>query len=261
MFPGVLARGERGTLLALAALAALSWLAILYQWHAMGCRMCGGMSVACPMCMGTGKAFWLVLPSFLGMWSTMMAAMMIPAVTPMVLLFARFSRTREPEKGESLKWLFISGYFLAWALTGFAAFAAVRLIQTLLAARPALTAYGDLSAAAVLVAAGLYQWSPFKDRCLEHCRSPLEFLAEHWREGPWGALRTGHWHALYCIGCCWGIMLVMFGVGLMNLAWMVALTAVMSAEKMIPRGALVGRLAGVVFVFFGLFFAFRFFAA
>jgi predicted metal-binding membrane protein len=261
MFSRVLARGERGTLLALIALAGLSWLAILYQWQAMGCRMCGSMSVGCPMCMGTGKAFWLVLPSFLAMWSSMMAAMMLPAVTPMVLLFARFSRTRNPEDADAFKWIFASGYLLAWALTGLAAFAAVRLIQALLVAHPELSTYGDPAAGVVLVAAGLYQWSPFKDRCLEHCRSPLEFLAEHWREGTWGALRTGFWHALYCIGCCWGIMLVMFGVGLMNLAWMVALTVVMSAEKMIPRGALVGRLAGAAFLAFGLFYAIRFFTA
>ena len=228
------------------ALAGVAWILVLWQWHAMACPMCRGMSVACPMCMGTGRPLALSLALFLGMWTSMMAAMMLPSVTPMVLLFSRVSRQRS-EDGAAL-WVFVAGYLIAWALTGFGAFAAARLVQAVLRAFPRIAHFNHLIAGGTLVVAGLYQLSPFKDSCLRHCRSPLDFLMEGWREGKWGALRMGTSHALYCIGCCWGLMVVMFAVGLMNLAWMVGLTVVMAAEKIGSRGVLVGRLAGVAFL-------------
>jgi predicted metal-binding membrane protein len=248
-------RRERDTTLILAVLACLSWVAILYQWHTMPCRMCSGMSIACPMCMGTGKPLFLALSSFLGMWSVMMAAMMLPSVSPMVLLFSRVSRTRRgPEASGWPTWCFAAGYLVAWALTGFAAFAFVRALHWGLGAAPGLLRFNKAAAASVLVAAGVYQLSPLKNSCLNHCRSPLDFLAEHWREGPWGAFRMGGSHALYCIGCCWGLMAVMFAVGLMNLAWMAGLTVVMALEKIGTHGLLIGRLAGAAFIAFGIVF-------
>jgi len=240
------------------ALAGLAWILVLWQWHAMACPMCRGMSVACPMCMGTGRPLALSLTLFLGMWTSMMAAMMLPSVTPMVLLFQRVSKNRE-EKGHAASpvWIFVAGYLIAWALTGLGAFAVARAVQAALNIFPVLERYGRDVTGGTLVLAGLYQLSPFKDRCLRHCRSPLDFLTEGWRDGKFGALRMGTSHALYCIGCCWGLMAVMFAVGLMNLTWMVALTVVMAMEKISARGIWVGRLAGAAIFAFGILTAVR----
>ena len=100
--------------------------------------------------------------------------------------------------------------------------------------------------------AGLYQWSPWKDVCLRHCRSPLSFLLHTWRDGYAGAFRLGFRHGAYCVGCCWGLMLVLFAVGLMNLGWMVLLSTVIFAEKIVRHGPLLGRLTGAGLVAFGV---------
>ncbi len=232
--------------------AGLAWILVLWQWHAMACPMCRGMSVACPMCMGTGRPFVVSLALFLGMWTSMMAAMMLPSVTPMVLLFQRVSKNRIENGGlKSPVWIFAAGYLIAWALTGFAGFAVVRAVQTCLRFFPSLVHYSGVIAGTTLIFAGPYPLRPFKERFLRHCRTPLDFLMEGWRDGKFGALRMGMSHALYCIGCCWGLMVVMFAVGLMNLTWMIGLTVVMAVEKISDRGVLIGRFAGVVFLGLG----------
>lgn len=241
---------DRLPLVLLPAFSVLAWLIVLWQWKAMACPMCRGMSIACPMCMGTARPLAVSLPLFLGMWTSMMAAMMLPSVTPMVLLFQRVSQ--RISKPRTPVWVFVAGYLLAWALTGFAGFAVARSVLWALDVFPSLARFNQHVAGLTLVIAGLYQLSPLKDSCLRHCRSPLDFLTEGWRDGRWGALRMGTSHALYCIGCCWGLMAVMFAVGLMNLAWMVGLTVVMAAEKISPRGVLIGRLAGAGFLLAGV---------
>ena len=104
----------------------------------------------------------------------------------------------------------------------------------------------------VLIAAGLYQWSPLKNLCLRHCRSPLAIIVHGWRDGYLGALRMGIVHGAYCVGCCWGFMVILFAVGLMNLGWMILLTGLIFAEKVVPRGVLIGKAAGVVLVLLGV---------
>jgi len=237
--------------LIMVTLAAAAWLVVVYQARTMEsmCGMCSGMSVACPMCMGTHQALWVILPSFLVMWAAMMAAMMLPAVTPLVGLYSRMAATRRA-RGErpGPVALFVVGYLLAWTATGVLAFGVTRVIQFALGRAPDLANGGRLAAAAVFVIAGAYQLLPFKDRCLSHCRSPLAFFMHHWRHTPAGVFRMGLSHACYCIGCCWGLMAVMFAVGLMNLSWMVGLTIVMTLEKVIQRGQWVSRLSGIAFI-------------
>jgi predicted metal-binding membrane protein len=248
--PGILAGARRlPVTLVMVTLAAAAWLAVLYQASGMTCEMCGGMSVACPMCMGTHQALWVVLPSFLVMWAAMMAAMMLPAVTPMVRIYARLA-AQHRARGERAApaALFVVGYLLAWCATGVLAFGVTRVVQWALQLFPGLSAMGRPAAAIVLAAAGVYQLSPFKDRCLSHCRSPLGFFMQNWSATRAGVLKMGLNHAVYCIGCCWGLMAVMFAVGLMNLVWMVGLTVVMTLEKAVPWGLWVSRLSGVAFL-------------
>lgn len=245
-------RGELTTTVALLMLAALAWALTIYQSRTMACGMCTGMSVACPMCMGTGKPLFISLTVFLTMWTTMMAAMMLPSIIPMVLLFARVAEQRRARKASYVPtWIFVGGYLAAWALIGLVAFVVTRLVQWGLSVVPEIARYNQPIAGLTLVVAGLYQLSPFKHRCLHYCRSPLDFILGGWREGYWGALRMGTSHGLYCAGCCLGLMVVLFAVGLMNLAWMAGLTGVMSVEKLSERGAFVGRVAGVLLLAVG----------
>jgi predicted metal-binding membrane protein len=186
------------------------------------------------------------------MWAMMMVAMMLPSVTPMVLLYARTVRHRALQgRTGAPAILFVTGYLNAWI--GFS------LLATL--ANWALHSGGLLSSSmgstpanvggVVLVAAGLYQWTPLKDACLTHCRSPVGFLADHWREGRIGAVTMGMHHGVYCVGCCWLLMALLFVLGVMNLVWIAVLTVFVLLEKVGPRGPLVSRVTGALLVAWG----------
>ena len=180
------------------------------------------------------------LPSFVLMWTVMMAAMMFPAVIPVVLAFMSFTRTRGAPTGLGAV-LFVAGYLVVWGLLALPAQALITLAGRAAAAAPGLAPVGGL----ILVACGIYQMTPLKDACLRHCRLPHLFLGHHWRDGLVGALFLGAHHGLYCAGCCASIMVVLLVVGVMNVAWMVALSALIFLEKVLPAGGLVGRAAGI----------------
>lgn len=175
------------------------------------------------------------------MWVVMMVAMMVPAVLPMARAVARVQRDGQAPH----PLLFALGYLGAW--TGFA-FGAAALQWSLhqsgwlggeaLALSPAL-------AGGVLVAAGVYQLSAFKEACLRHCRSPLGFVLAYWRTGPRGALAMGVRHGAYCVGCCWLLMLLMFAGGAMSVLWMGAISVFILAERVLPDGPWVSKLPGV----------------
>ena len=184
------------------------------------------------------------LPSFLLMWTVMMAAMMFPAIIPVVLAFTVFSRGRAAHPGAAAT-VFVAGYLIVWSLLGLPAYALLGGAAWLMGAAPPLAAVATPLGGAVLIACGVYQLTPLKDACLRHCRVPQLFLAHHWRDGLGGALRLGAHHGLYCAGCCVSIMIVLLIVGVMNLGWMVALSALIYLEKVLPGGRLAGRLAGV----------------
>ena len=189
----------------------------------------------------------------LGMWAVMMAGMMLPSATPTVLLYARIVRsdTRLPSPLRRV-YIFACGYMLAWC--GFSLLAT--LLQWRLAAAAALTPmmrlHSTMLGAALLLVAGVYQWTPLKHRCLERCRTPAEFIATNWRPGWRGALRLGWHHGLYCLGCCWALMLLLFVGGVMNLAWIAALTLAVLLEKLAPFGVRGGRLGGALLILAGL---------
>ena len=196
------------------------------------------------------------LPWYLGVWVTMMAAMMLPAVAPVAQLVARTNARRLGRRAALTHTaLFLATYVLVWAGYGLAAYAAYRLIAAVEDGELAWTSAGPYVAGGAVAAAGLYQLTPLKRICLRHCRSPLHFLFTGWRDGPTGAVRMGTVHAAYCVGCCAGLMIVLFAVGVMSLLWMTAVAAVIFAEKIVPHGEAVARAVALALVALGLWIA------
>jgi predicted metal-binding membrane protein len=194
---------------------------------------------------------------FVGIWVTMMAAMMLPSVAPMVLFFAHVSRERARSGRAPLvpTWVFLVAYLAVWTAYGLVAYAVYRLV---VAADLGLLEWdrgGPYVAGAALVAAGLYELTPLKQLCLRHCRTPLHFLFRGWREGKRGALRMGGEHGAYCVGCCWGLMVILFALGVMSLFWMAVVAALIFAEKVLPYGERLSRVLSVAFVAVGIWVA------
>lgn len=194
---------------------------------------------------------------FVATWVTMMAAMMLPSVGPMALVFARVSgeRSRRGRDRVVPTWIFLAGYLAAWTLCGLLAYALHQSIHRLDPGFLADDAHGRLLLGGTIAAAGLYQLTPLKQLCLRHCRTPLQFVAFRWRDGALGAVRMGTEHGAYCVGCCVGLMLVLFAVGLMSLTWMAVIAAVIFAEKVLPFGARLSRPLALTLLVLGATFA------
>lgn len=188
---------------------------------------------------------------YLGVWVTMMAAMMLPSVLPMVLLYARIARERS---GSAPTWLFVASYFAVWTGYGLLAYAASRGLRSLDSGFFAWDRAGSWLAGAA-AAAGLYELTPLKSVCLRHCRTPLHFVLHGWRTGRLGAVRMGGEHGFWCVGCCWGLMLALFALGVMSLFWMAVVGAVIFAEKVLPFGDRLARPLALAFVALGLWIA------
>jgi len=181
------------------------------------------------------------------MWAVMMVGMMLPIVSPWLLALSRMARQRDVEAAPfPAVGGFLLGYAAVWVLYSFAAAAAQLALQraALLSGEGLLT--NRYLACALLAAAGLYQWTPLRDACLTHCRSPFAFFLSSWREGRWGAIWMGARHGLHCLGCCWVLMALAFVFGVMSLTWMAGLTAFLLVEKATSAGPWLGRLGGGV---------------
>ena len=244
----VLKRDRMIVLTGLAGITALAWAYIGYLAWDMG-HMDMSMDMAMPH-MQTWGAMDLVLLCV--MWAVMMVAMMVPSAAPMLLMFTTINRRRRTQQPYVPTTIFLAGYLLVW--TGFSVLAMLAqwglhstalLSSMMVSTSPVL---GGL----VLLAAGGFQWTPLKYTCLTHCRSPLGFLMTDWREGHRGALIMGLRHGMYCVGCCWFLMALLFVAGVMNLLWVAAIAAFVLVEKVVPRGDLVGRIAGGGLVVAGL---------
>lgn len=186
------------------------------------------------------------------MWSIMMIGMMVPTALPALLMFAS-AQTDQARKGSSISTLnFGIGYITVWTafslgatLAQFGLHKVALLSATMSLSNPYVTGF-------VLIAAGGYQLTLWKAECLSHCRSPLGFLMTNWRNGAFGAFQMGLRHGIFCLGCCWALMCLLFAVGVMNLLWIAILTALVLIEKIGPAGVIVGRLAGTVMVIAGI---------
>jgi predicted metal-binding membrane protein len=235
--------------LCLAVLIALAWF-----WLASappgGHGMEGGHSgMAMPAAPPDPWSAGYLLPAF-AMWTLMMVAMMLPSAAPMILLYSRVAA--RSDRGPPLAPLVLCAYLALW--TGFAAFAALAqalLIATGLVGEMSLAIGDRRVAGALLLLAGLYQLTPLKRACLEQCRSPLSFILRLSRPGAAGALRLGAAHGLYCLGCCWALMLLLFVGGVMNLAWIAGLALLVVVEKFAPARLWISRLIATVLVVAG----------
>jgi predicted metal-binding membrane protein len=186
------------------------------------------------------------------MWAVMMVGMMAPTALPMLLLFAG-TRAGRDQRGLSLATLtFGLGYIAVWTIfSAGATLSQYGLHQAALLSTAMTSSSGRLNGA-VLMAAGAYQLTPWKAKCLTHCRSPLGFLMTRWHDGTSGAFQMGFRHGVFCLGCCWAIMCLLFVVGVMNLVWIAIMTVFVLIEKVGPAGAYVGRLAGAAMILWGI---------
>jgi len=189
----------------------------------------------------------------LWMWVVMMVAMMLPSAAPMILIFARVGR-KASEEGHPFATTgsFTAGYLAAWAIFSLGATTLQWALDRAALLSPMMVAASPILGGALLIAAGVYQLSPVKDACLKHCRSPVHFITQRWRRGTGGALRMGLEHGLFCVGCCWALMGLLFFGGVMNFVWIVGIAFFVLIEKVLPRGASAGRLTGGILVLLGL---------
>lgn len=181
------------------------------------------------------------------MWWLMMVAMMLPSATPALLLYARVRSARARDASIGQTWVFLAGYLAVWLV-----FSIIASLAQSRVTGSAMMLQSKPAQSAVLVLAGLYQFSPLKSACLSQCRSPGQFISRHWKPGWVGAVRLGMIHGAYCVGCCWMLMALLFVGGVMNLVWVVALTVLVASEKLFPGGPLIQRISGAALILWGL---------
>jgi predicted metal-binding membrane protein len=205
----------------------------------------------------TGASAWMMttvwearhLALLWAMWAVMMAGMMLPSASPLLLLYGSVARRSTTGSAASLQiYALAAGYLLVWALFSLAATALQRILANLLFVSSMMEATSPAVGATLLLIAGVYQLTPLKHACLRTCRSPLGFLMSRWRKGPGGAFQMGVEHGALCVGCCWALMLLLFAGGVMNLAVIAALTAFVAFEKLTPFGAQGARVSGVALI-------------
>jgi len=238
-------------LTALVGISALAWAYMLYLAWAMrsmdmsGMEMeMGSMDMAMDQAMPQMQAWGTteLLLTFV-MWAIMMVAMMVPSAAPMILLFATINRKR---RSQERPYVATSVLFSALATLAQWGLHSAALLS------PMMVGTSPILGGVLLIAAGVFQWTPLKHACLAHCRAPFDFLMSDWREGTRGAFVMGLRHGTYCLGCCWFLMALLFVAGVMNLLWVAAITLFVLIEKVVPAGAVVGRVAGAVLVAAGI---------
>ena len=249
-------------LISLAILTCAAWLLTIYQAASMsmpmGIAVRGGMAGEgmAGMAMGgitaTGWSFEGAA-IFVAVWTVMMTAMMLPAAASMIFMFASAQARRQREVAVPT-WIFVAGYLVVWAAAGLLVYVLVQIGSALATnlASPERSRWAPLALGITVAAAGLYQFTPIKRVCLNHCRSPLAFIAQHWRDGRVGALAMGLRHGAYCFGCCWALFAVLVAAGVMSMAWMLLLTLVVFVEKMFARGRLAETVTGIALIAVGI---------
>ena len=253
MIEGIARRDRLIVLAGLVLAAALAWLYLIDMALDMGGDMAAG-SMAMDGAM-MGMQAWSAVDGLLmwSMWAVMMIAMMVPSAAPMVLVFARMDRAKGSGRPYGTSTLFALGYVLVWA--GFSVAATIMQwgLQNAALLSPMMVSTSAVLGGVLFIAAGVYQWTPLKYACLRHCRTPVSFIMGHWRPGPGGAFRMGVGHGAFCLGCCGFVMGLLFVGGVMNLAWVAAITVFVVAEKLLPKGEWVARVGGIAMVAAGIY--------
>jgi predicted metal-binding membrane protein len=232
-------RGRNTILVSLLVLAASAWATLIWQYARADGQMMG-------LTMGLGA------PLFIAIWVVMMVAMMFPTAAPMILMFARVHASKR-ERGQSFvpTWVFVGSYMVVWTLFGVIAYVIAVGIEALMRQSMWIMDNAARFGGGVLILAGLYQLSPLKRSCLSKCRTPLDFILGSWRDGYGGAFRMGLEHGAYCLGCCWMLFVILFPLGVMNVAAMAAVTLLIFAEKSLPLGPRIGQIAAVILIAYG----------
>lgn len=237
-------RGERAPVVVLLVLVPV----FAWTWILMMARDMYG-----PM---TGASAWMMTPRWdvphllllWAMWAVMMTGMMLPSAAPLVLLYGAAVRRSAPQTAAQQTYALAAGYLVAWTLFSLGATTLQRALASLLLLSPMMEAANSRVSAALLLVAGVYQWTPLKHACLRACQSPIGFLVSRWSKRWSGAFRMGLAHGFFCVGCCWALMLLLFAGGVMNVMVIVGLTAVVAFEKLTPLGRRGAQISGALMI-------------
>lgn len=259
----VLARERLPIVLALLGITGLAW-GYLFLVDRHMASMAGGMAVP-----AGGMSNTMAMPAMTGgftpwtpayftlafaMWWVMMIGMMTPSAAPMILMYDRIRRGNRARGVHAVPTgLFAAAYLTVWGGFSLVATAIQLGLESAALMLPMQRTTSPILGGALFIAAGLFQFTPLKDACLRHCRSPLSFLMGHWREGTRGALALGARHGLYCLGCCWVLMALLFVGGVMNLFWAAIVAIYVLAEKLFPAGRAIARWGGAAMIGFGVY--------
>jgi len=220
-------------------LSALAWVFLIWQARMMSSQAMG-------LTMGMSALL------FIAIWIVMMVAMMFPTAAPMILMFSKiYISKRQQELPFVPTWVFVSAYLLVWSLCGVVAYPLAVGIEQLAGQSMWLMDNAARLGGVVLLLAGLYQLSPLKNICLSKCRTPLQFILSSWHDGYGGAFRMGLEHGAFCLGCCWLLFVILFPLGIMNIAVMALVTALIFAEKALPIGRQISKLTGAGLIVYG----------
>jgi predicted metal-binding membrane protein len=242
---------------ALAGVTIVSWLYMsLLSWHMTDSMPGAGMGDMAGMAMSADWRPWSAghFALMFVMWWIMMIGMMVPSATPMILTFATVNGSQRARGRPFVPTaVFAAGYLMAWGAFSLAATLAQLGLEHAALMSPMMETTSPILGGILFLAAGIYQLTPVKYACLEKCRSPLDLVLNHWRDGGVGAFRMGMRHGLYCLGCCWLLMLLLFVGGVMNLLWGAAIAAFVFVEKLLPGGQWIARASGVLMFAFGIY--------
>lgn len=228
----------------------LAWTYIIYLYQQMNSMNMESLFLAMPMnSEWTATDFALM---FL-MWSVMMIAMMMPSAAPLILIFAMVNRNREPQQQPLVPTAyFLLGYLLVWMGFSLVATSLQWYLQYLDLLSPEMKTTNHLLGGIILTAAGIFQFTPLKKTCLTHCRTPVDFIHHHWKEKTGGVIQMGITHGIYCLGCCWILMALLFVAGIMNLLWVVLIALFILVEKVFPSQKLITALGGITLIVLGI---------
>ena len=251
--PALLKRDRLIISVALALVAAGAWSYTIYEARRMdvtGVCACVGMKMG-----GPDLASWSVasLPPLFLMWAVMMVAMMLPSAAPILLTFAAVARNRRQAGRPYVPVsVFAAGYLVIWSAFSLLAAFGQWLLHRAALLSPAMASSSAAFAGVLLLAAGIFQFTPLKKSCLTHCRAPLDFIMTRWREGWRGAFGMGIEHGAFCAGCCWALMALLFVLGVMNILWIAVLTIIVALEKMLPRTKWFSAVSGLALIAWGV---------
>jgi predicted metal-binding membrane protein len=240
----------------LITLAALAWVGVIQESMRMQDSSMIEQEMGMAMSVASSQNMLVEALAFLLAWGVMMAAMMLPSATPMIALYGTVRRTFSQNGQKAIPTaLFALVYLIVWLVFGIPVYAADVAVDTTADIYPAIADLLPYAVAVVLLGAGAYQFSSMKQVCLRVCQSPLAFLTGHWRNGYVGTIRMALEHAVYCVGCCWALMIVLVAAGAMALHWVLLIAALVFAEKILAHAKWTARIIGVALILLGILVA------